>query len=99
VTSAFGWLALALFLAVPLARRARRARRVAAAIAVAVALVHGALAFGVAGLDVLDHAPTRHGALASIFAVTLLVSRRDGPVARRLLRAGMLALIALHVLA
>jgi hypothetical protein len=95
VTSALGWLALALFLAVPIARRARR---VVAAIALAVALGHGVLVLGVAGFDVLDHAPIRHGALASILAVALLASRRDGPVARGLLLAAMLALIALHVI-
>lgn len=94
--SALGWLALALFLAVPIARRARR---VVAAIALAVALGHGVLALALAGFDLLDHAPTRHGALASILAVTLLASRRDGPVVRWLLLAAMLTLIALHVIA
>lgn len=96
MTSALGWLALALFLAVPLTRRARR---VVAALAVALALVHGALAFGLAGLEMLDHAPSRRGVLASILAVTLLTARRDGSVARGILLAAMLMLIALHVIA
>ena len=95
MTSALGWLALALFFAVPLARRVRR---LVAAIAVAVALGHGALAFGVAGPNILDHAPTRHGALAVVVAIALLAARRDDLVARWLLVASMLTLIALHVI-
>lgn len=96
MTSALGWLALTLFLAVPLARRARR---FVAALAVAIALGHGALALGVAGLELFEHAPTRHGALASMLALALLVSRRDDHVARWLLLAAMLVLIGLHVIA
>jgi hypothetical protein len=94
VTSALGWLGLALFLAVPFARRARR---LVAALAAALALGHGLLALARGGLDVLEHAPTRHGALAAMLALTLLVSRRDGPVARWMLLVVMLALVALHV--
>lgn len=96
MTSALGWLSLALFLAVPLARRARR---VVAALAVGFALAHGVLALAGAGIDLLDHASARHGALATTLAVTLLTARRDGPVARWLLLAAMLTLIALHVIA
>jgi uncharacterized protein YhhL (DUF1145 family) len=95
VTSALGWLTLVLFLAVPFSRRARR---VVAALAAALALTHGALALGLAGFDLLDHAPTRHGALAVVVAIALLTARRDDPVARRLLLAVMLTLIALHVI-
>ncbi|MCU0672840.1 MAG: hypothetical protein MUE69_08625 [Myxococcota bacterium] len=96
MTSALGWLALTLFLSVPLARRVRR---VVAALAVGFALTHGTLALACAGPHLLDHAPSRHGALASVLAVTLLVARRDGPVARWLLLAAMLVLIGLHVIA
>ncbi len=96
MTSALGWIALALFVAVPFARGGRRT---VAALAVAFALGHGGLALAWAGLDLLDHAPTRHGALAATLALALLVSRRDEPVARWLLLAALLGSIALHVIA
>lgn len=95
MTAALGWLTLVLFLAVPFPRRSRR---VVATLAVVLALVHGVLALARAGPDLLDHAPTRHGALAVVVAIALLAARRDEPVARRLLVAAMLTLIALHVI-